>query len=279
MVYNLLLYPQTFLGLEEVEKIIKLVEKLLVLDLSITKENWFRFIKDHQNLQQKVQFLSFKPDLGIDLEELKKEVSSLEEWGYNFRNLENLKYFSQFKEVLEESLKEIFYSIKGDKVLEEEKVRIKSSIINLFLAEKLDVSMYEIKKELEKLEWQYHQVFKEKVIGEDFSFKPIEDLNYLISTSLSFPEKLPNLKQRIKAWQAIGPYIDFGSHLAFNGLVINSSELLELWQEKHEHLVKNEFEDGIKLYEFKTKVDDLLGFSVSLEHNSSTSWVMYLLDR
>ncbi|HBT03417.1 MAG TPA: hypothetical protein DEA54_01215 [Thermodesulfobacterium commune] len=274
MGYQVLLYPQTFLGRKHLEKIIGLIEKLLVLDLGTTQENWLKFYHEKTDLKEKVVFLGFKPDLEIDLEEVKKEVKSLEEWGYNFRTPENLRYFSQFKDVFENSLEDLLSAIKGGQRLKEDKFIIKSQIITLILAEKLDVSNYEIRVDLESLELKYQEVFKEKIVGEDFSFKPLEELNRLISSSVELQESLPNLEQRIKAWQTLGPYIDFSHASGLDGLIITSSELLESWQEKHTYSVKDE--GKFQVYEFKTKIEDLLGFSIPLNADQKSSFVIYL---
>ncbi|WP_022855514.1 hypothetical protein [Thermodesulfobacterium thermophilum] len=274
MGYQVLLYPQTFLGVEQVEKVITLIERLLVLDLGTTKENWLKFYHEKTDLKEKVVFLGFKPDLEIDLEEVKKEVAHLEEWGANFRTPENLRYFSQFRDVFENFLEDLLYAIKGVKTLQEDKFMVKSQIITLMLAEKLDVSTYEIKVDLESLELKYQEVFKEKIVGEDFSFKPLEELNRLVLSSIEVQESLLNLEQRIKAWQTLGPYIDFNHASGLDGLIITSSELLESWQEKHTYSVKDE--GKFQVYEFKTKIEDLLGFSIPLNADQKSSFVIYL---
>ncbi|WP_028841638.1 hypothetical protein [Thermodesulfobacterium hveragerdense] len=274
MGYQVLLYPQTFLGIEQVEKVIALTERLLVLDLGTTKENWLKFHQEKTDLKEKVVFLGFNPDIGIDLEEVKKEVASLEEWGANFRTPENLRYFSQFRDVFENSLEDLLSAIKGVKTLKEDNVMIKSQIISLILAEKLDVFTYEIKKDLESLELKYQEVFKEKIVGEDFSFRPLEELNRLVSSSIEAQESLPNLERRIKAWQTLGSYIDFSHASGLDGLIITSSDLLESWQEKYTYSVKDEGE--LKVYEFKITIADLLGFPTSLTTNQKSSFVVYL---
>ena len=102
---KLLLYPQSFLSPEKAIKVLPLVSKIVFLKLSKTEELMENIYKDLPiSWKEKIIFLEFKKEIKVDWNQLNREVDIIEEWGLNFRTPEILKYFSQFKETLEDSL-------------------------------------------------------------------------------------------------------------------------------------------------------------------------------
>lgn len=115
-------------------------------------------------MEERINFLEFREDIKIDWNEISKEIDVIEEWGLNFRTPENLKYFSQFKEILEESLESIFPLNNPEKNKNKfyKELEIKRALIILSLAESLDFKMYEVEKSLKEMEEKYNQMFEEK---------------------------------------------------------------------------------------------------------------------
>jgi len=275
---KLLLYPQSLIFPEKAIKVFFLISNLVVLKLpktlNITKEIYQDSVLPWQ---EKIIFLELKDEVKINWDQIDKEVDLIEEWGFNFRTPENLKYFSQFKETLEESLEGLFPSFnekeKEEKSKEEFKVR--RALILLSLAEKLDFRLYEVEKSLKEMEKKYNQFFEEKIIGEDETFERIFHIENPLGGYLS--KELPNLKLRVSAWKIIGKYLNWESVHPLNNLLITEKELLEDWKDRFSFEKKRE-EDKAEFYSFKASIFDLIGISIinSLKTYSSETGVLFL---
>lgn len=260
----LLLYPQTFLDPKKGKKIFSYIKTLAVLKLPETEENWEFFYKDLTEWREVVKFLEFKSDLKQEFDQILKEVKVIEEWGYNFRTAENLRYFSQFKELVEESLIKIIGEIKRKENREKRYLELKQALITLVLAEKLDLRTYEIEKELGDFERRYQETFKEKVIGEDFSFRPLEEIIRLAHEPVFLFKELSGLKTRKRAWRILGDLIEFSAVEKMEGLLITSEELFEEWRESYKGIFEGMKDNDIKILKIEISLEQLLGFSKSL---------------
>jgi hypothetical protein len=256
---KLLLYPQSFLSPEKVVKVLPLVSKIVFLKLSKTEELIENIYKDLPiSWKEKITFLEFKKEIKIDWNLLNREVDVIEEWGLNFRTPETLKYFSQFKETLEDSLESIYPSFnKKEKKNTEKEFEIKRALILLCLAEKLDFRLYEVEKSLKEMENRYNQVFEEKIIGEDETFERILDLKEPL-TSYLFEEELPNLNLRIFAWKLIGNHLDWESLYPLSNLLITEEKLLENWREKFTFEKEKFLNEEMEFYKFKASLSEIL---------------------
>jgi hypothetical protein len=256
---KLLLYPQSFLSPEKVVKVLPLVSKIVFLKLSKTEELIENIYKDLPiSWKEKITFLEFKKEIKIDWNLLNREVDVIEEWGLNFRTPETLKYFSQFKETLEDSLESIYPSFnKKEEKNTEKEFEIKRALILLCLAEKLDFRLYEVEKSLKEMENRYHQVFEEKIIGEDETFERILDLKEPL-TSYLFEEELPNLNLRIFAWKLIGNHLDWESLYPLSNLLITEEKLLENWREKFTFEKEKFLNEEMEFYKFKASLSEIL---------------------
>jgi hypothetical protein len=256
---KLLLYPQSFLSPEKVVKVLPLVSKIVFLKLSKTEELIENIYKDLPiSWKEKITFLEFKKEIKIDWNLLNREVDVIEEWGLNFRTPETLKYFSQFKETLEDSLESIYPSFnKKEEKNTEKEFEIKRALILLCLAEKLDFRLYEVEKSLKEMENRYHQVFEEKIIGEDETFERILDLKEPL-TSYLFEEELPNLNLRIFAWKLIGKHLDWESLYPLSSLLITEEKLLENWKEKFTFEKEKFLNEEMEFYKFKASLSEIL---------------------
>ncbi len=258
---KLLLYPQNLLFPEKAEKIFSYISQIVILKLPKTSEILESIYKERfPHWKEKIEFLEFRDEHGLDWNQIAREVDSIEEWGLNFRTPENLKYFSQFRETLEESLEGLFPTLnKKEKKEAEEKIRIRKSIVLLSLAEKLDFRLYEIKKSLREVEEKYNQVFEEKIIGEDETFKRIINIKDPLTEYVS--EELPNLKLRISAWKIIAKHLNWSSVHPLNGLLITEKELLENWKEDFPFKKIVSKEEKIEVYKFRASISALFGIS------------------
>jgi len=256
---KLLLYPQSFLSPEKVVKVLPLVSKIVFLKLSKTEELIENIYKDLPiSWKEKITFLEFKKEIKIDWNLLNREVDVIEEWGLNFRTPETLKYFSQFKETLEDSLESIYPSFnKKEEKNTEKEFEIKRALILLCLAEKLDFRLYEVEKSLKEMENRYNQVFEEKIIGEDETFEKILDIKEPL-TSYLFEEELPNLNLRIFAWKLIGNYLDWESLYPLSNLLITEEKLLENWREKFTFEKEKFLNEEMEFYKFKASLSEIL---------------------
>jgi hypothetical protein len=256
---KLLLYPQSFLSPEKVVKVLPLVSKIVFLKLSKTEELIENIYKDLPiSWKEKITFLEFKKEIKIDWNLLNREVDVIEEWGLNFRTPETLKYFSQFKETLEDSLESIYPSFnKKEEKNTEKEFEIKRALILLCLAEKLDFRLYEVEKSLKEMENRYNQVFEEKIIGEDETFERILDLKEPL-TSYLFEEELPNLNLRIFAWKLIGKHLDWESLYPLSSLLITEEKLLENWKEKFTFEKEKFLNEEMEFYKFKASLSEIL---------------------
>lgn len=273
---NLLLYLQTFLDYEKGEKVLSYLKSLYVLKLLETEKNWENFYQQLDDWKKKVKFLEIKQEVKSIFSSLEREVQIIEEWGYNFRTPENLRYFSKFKDLVEESITKIVGKIKETKETKDEKregLEIKQALITLVLAEKLDVKICEIQRELKNIEKIYQQTFKEKIIGEDFSFKPLEEVTKIAVESVIISEDLPGLKARENAWKMLSNIIDFNPIENLDGILITSKELFEEWKDRYEKDIEIEknITANLKILEVKIPLSKLLGFSLtsSLDRNKS----------
>jgi len=255
---KLLLYPQSFLSPEKVVKVFPLVSKIVFLKLSKTEDLIENIYKDLPiSWKEKVTFLEFKKEIKIDWNQLSKEVDVIEEWGLNFRTPETLKYFSQFKETLEDSLENIYPSFNKKEEKTKEETEIKRALILLCLAEKLDYRLYEIEKSLKEMENRYNQIFEEKIIGEDETFEKILDIKEPLTNYL-FEEELPNLNLRIFAWKLIGKYLDWESLYPLKDLLITEKKLLEDWKEKFIFEKEKFLNEEMEFYKFKASLSEIL---------------------
>jgi hypothetical protein len=256
---KLLLYPQSFLSPEKVVKVLPLVSKIVFLKLSKTEELIENIYKDLPiSWKEKITFLEFKNEIKVDWNQLNREVDVIEEWGLNFRTPETLKYFSQFKETLEDSLESIYPSFnKKEEKNTEKEFEIKRALILLCLAEKLDFRLYEVEKSLKEMENRYNQVFEEKIIGEDETFERILDLKEPL-TSYLFEEELPNLNLRIFAWKLIGNHLDWESLYPLSNLLITEEKLLENWREKFTFEKEKFLNEEMEFYKFKASLSEIL---------------------
>ncbi len=259
---KLLLYPQNLLFPEKAEKIFSF-SKIVVLKLSKTSGILESIYKGNLPFwKEKVEFLEFRDDVRLDWDQIAREVDSIEEWGLNFRTPENLKYFSQFKETLEDSLEGLFPGLNRKKRKKaEEEFKLKKSLILLSLAEKLDFRLYEIKKSLREVEEKYNQVFEEKIIGEDETFERIIDVKDPLAEYIS--EELSNLRLRISAWKIIGKYLNWQLVSPLNNLLITEREILEDWKEDFSFEKIASKDSKIEVYKFKASIFTLLGISES----------------
>jgi len=255
---KLLLYPQSFLSPEKVVKVFPLVSKIVFLKLSKTEDLIENIYKDLPiSWKEKITFLEFKKEIKIDWNQLSREVDIIEEWGLNFRTPETLKYFSQFKETLEDSLENIYPSFNKKEEKTKEETEIKRALILLCLAEKLDYRLYEIEKSLKEMENRYNQIFEEKIIGEDETFEKILDIKEPLTNYL-FEEELPNLNLRIFAWKLIGKYLDWESLYPLNDLLITEKKLLEDWKEKFIFEKEKFLNEEMEFYKFKASLSEIL---------------------
>ena len=266
---ELLLYPQTFLAPEKIVKIFSIISKIIIIKLPKTfniLENIYKELT--VPWKEKINFLEFREDIKIDWNEISKETDIIEEWGLNFRTPENLKYFSQFKEILEESLEGIFplNNLEKNKNKFYKELEIKRALIILSLAESLDFKMYEVEKSLKEMEEKYNQMFEEKIIGEDFTFEKILKIEEPIISSSE--EVLPNLSLRISAWKIIGKYLNWDSIPSLNNLLITEKELLDEWKEKFTFEKIDLQSKEIEFYKFKASLFEILG----IFENSSTKF-------
>ncbi len=277
---RLLLYPQNLFFPEKAEKIFSLVSKIAVLKLSKTYNIMEDVYKDSPlSWKEKVTFLELKEEVKVNWDQIEKEVDTIEEWGLNFRTPENLKYFSQFKETLEESLEGLFPNLrkKEEREKTEEESKIRKALILLSLAEKLDFRLYELERSLKEMEKKYNQIFEEKIIGEDKTFEKILDIKEPLSSYLS-EEGLPNLNLRIFAWKIIGKYLDWDLVAPLEGLLITEKELLEEWKEKFPFEDKNLKIEKLEVYNFKVPFFEILEVSETppLKSYPSETKVLFL---
>ncbi|GEM_PF-768932 len=257
---KILLYPQSFLSPEKAIKVFPLISKMVFLKLSKTKELMENIYKDLLiSWKEKIIFLEFKKEIKVDWNQLNREVDVIEEWGLNFRTPETLKYFSQFKETLEDSLESIYPSFnkkeKEEKIKEEFEIR--RALILLCLAEQLDFRLYEVEKSLKEIESKYNQIFEEKIIGEDETFERILDIKEPLASYL-FEEELPNLDLRVFAWKLIGKHLDWESLYPLNSLLITEEKLLENWKEKFTFEKEKSLNGKIEFYKFKASLSEIL---------------------
>ena len=259
---ELLLYPQTFLAPEKIVKIFPIISKIIIIKLPKTfniLENIYKELT--VPWKEKINFLEFRENIRIDWNEISREIYVIEEWGLNFRTPENLKYFSQFKEILEESLEGIFPLNNSEKNRNKfyKELEIKRALIILSLAESLDFKMYEVEKSLKEMEEKYSQMFEEKIIGEDFTFEKILKIEEPIISSSE--EVLPNLSLRISAWKIIGKYLNWDSIPSLNNLLITEKELLDEWKEKFTFEKIDLQSKDIEFYKFKASLFKILEIS------------------
>ncbi len=269
-----LLYPQTFLLPDFGKIILPYLSSIIVFQLPSTSEIWEKFYNNFPiSWQEKLKFLTLKKDLSIDWEQLKKERKTLEEWGLNFRTPENLKYFSQFKEVLEESLETLLPTIKGVKNTSKQEVEIKKALITLLLAEDLDTKLYEVYISLKEIDQKYNEIFKEKIIGEDLTFQKILDIYYPVSEPYIFFKNLSGLFSRINAWKTVGKYLEWGIYPNLSNLVITDIELLERWKDKFEFKEEN-ISKEIKFYKFKASLFQILEIPLNTSKSQETGVIL-----
>ncbi len=277
---ELLLYPQTFLFPDKAKLILSQVSKLILLKLPKTREILEKVYKDLDfPWKEKIFFLEFKSDLSIDWDRILKEVISIEEWGLNFRTPENLKYFSHFREVVEDTLEEIFPTLKEKKRYVEQ-VEIRRALIVLILAERLDYSLYELDKSLKDIEQQLDQIFEEKIIGEDYTFEKSLETEFEEILKISFSqEELPNLSLRISSWKILGKYINWNEWKSLNSLLITEKDIIEDWKEKFSFEKEKTPIENFEIYNFKNSIFDLLGFSEKNSLNISSETRVILLNK
>jgi len=276
---ELLLYPQTFLAPEKIVKIFPIISKIIIIKLPKTfniLENIYKELT--VPWKEKINFLEFRENIRIDWDEISREIDVIEEWGLNFRTPENLKYFSQFKEILEESLEGIFPLNNSEKNRNKfyKELEIKRALIILSLAESLDFKIYEVEKSLKEMEEKYSQMFEEKIIGEDFTFEKILKIEEPIISSSE--EVLPNLSLRISAWKIIGKYLNWDSIPSLNNLLITEKELLDEWKEKFTFEKIDLQSKDIEFYKFKASLFKILEISEdsSTKFSSPETGIVFL---
>ena len=276
---ELLLYPQTFLAPEKIVKIFPIISKIVIIKLPKTfniLENIYKELT--VPWKEKINFLEFRENIRIDWNEISREIDVIEEWGLNFRTPENLKYFSQFKEILEESLEGIFplNNLEKNRNKFYKELEIKRALIILSLAESLDFKIYEVEKSLKEMEEKYSQMFEEKIIGEDFTFEKILKIEEPIISSSE--EVLPNLNLRIFAWKIIGKYLNWDSIPSLNNLLITEKELLDEWKEKFTFEKIDLQSKDIEFYKFKASLFKILEISEdsSTKFSSPETGIVFL---
>jgi len=276
---ELLLYPQTFLAPEKIVKIFPIISKIIIIKLPKTLNILENIYKELTiPWKEKINFLEFQENIRINWNEISREIDVIEEWGLNFRTPENLKYFSQFKEILEESLEGIFPLNNSEKNRNKfyKELEIKRALIILSLAESLDFKMYEVEKSLKEMEEKYSQMFEEKIIGEDFTFEKILKIEEPIISSSE--EVLPNLSLRISAWKIIGKYLNWDSIPSLNNLLITEKELLDEWKEKFTFEKIDLQSKDIEFYKFKASLFKILEISEdsSTKFSSPETGIVFL---
>ena len=276
---ELLLYPQTFLAPEKIVKIFPIISKIIIIKLPKTfniLENIYKELT--VPWKEKINFLEFRENIKIDWNEISREIDVIEEWRLNFRTPENLKYFSQFKEILEESLEGIFplNNLEKNRNKFYKELEIKRALIILSLAESLDFKIYEVEKSLKEMEEKYSQMFEEKIIGEDFTFEKILKIEEPIISSSE--EVLPNLNFRIFAWKIIGKYLNWDSIPSLNNLLITEKELLDEWKEKFTFEKIDLQSKDIEFYKFKASLFKILEISEdsSTKFSSPETGIVFL---
>jgi len=276
---ELLLYPQTFLAPEKIVKIFPIISKIIIIKLPKTLNILENIYKELTvPWKEKINFLEFQENIRINWNEISREIDVIEEWGLNFRTPENLKYFSQFKEILEESLEGIFPLNNSEKNRNKfyKELEIKRALIILSLAESLDFKIYEVEKSLKEMEEKYSQMFEEKIIGEDFTFEKILKIEEPIISSSE--EVLPNLSLRISAWKIIGKYLNWDSIPSLNNLLITEKELLDEWKEKFTFEKIDLQSKDIEFYKFKASLFKILEISEdsSTKFSSPETGIVFL---
>ncbi len=255
---KVLLYPQTFLFPHLFEKVYDFLDFITILGLPSTLKIWETLYVDFDlPWKEKLRILSLKDDVILDWEELQKDKESLKEWGLNFRTPENLRYFSQFKEVLEDSLESLLPNIKVVKKVSKEEAEIKRALITLLLAEDLDMRSYELYLSLKSFNEKYEKILNEKIIGEDLTFQRIfERYSPTVEPYLSF-ESLSGLNSRVNAWNTITKYLKWEDFSELKEILITEKELLENWMDKFE-FKEERCSEEVGLFRFKASMGELL---------------------
>ncbi|NPA39984.1 MAG: hypothetical protein GXO57_06045 [Thermodesulfobacteria bacterium] len=256
-----LLFPQTLLFPEYEKSLEKISSSIVVLNLIYTESRWKALFSE--NLLKRVKFLNLfkllEKSFPVDVEELKKELELVKNWGTSFRDPENLRYFSQFKDTLREVLESLTPSISLK--VKPKVENIKPFLIALCLAEDFDFEASEVYLSVKNLKDRYQEVFKDKVIGEDLVFSPEEVPKGFLETDLSKVYafdffQVYGLNTRVSAWKKLFPKIE----LPFDklGLLITDEALLENWEEE---LELKEEETYFKLFKATNNLGSVLGFS------------------
>ncbi len=269
-----LLYPQTFLFPDVGRIVLPYLSSIIILELSSTFETWKNFYNNSTtSWREKLKFLTLKKEFSIDWKELEREKETLKEWGLNFRTPENLKYFSQFKEILEESLETLLPNIKGVKTISKQEIEIKRALITLLLAEDLDARLYELYLSLKEIDEKYNEILKEKIIGEDFTFQKILDIYYPVSEPYISFKNLSGLFSRINAWKTVGKYLEWEICPDLSNLLITDIELLESWKDNFEFKEEN-ISKEIKFYKFKASLFQILEIPLNTSNSQETGVIL-----
>ncbi len=205
----------------------------------------------------KIKFLSPDIENVINPELFLKEVSSLQKWAENFRNPEDLEYFSSFlanfKDYFEENFSYLSKVILNKVEEQEPEFYVKKALTILYFAHIFDSLFEEVLIYLEKLKKKFNQIFKEKVIGKEETFSSFEE--EILKQARLFSEKalvyseLPFGRERVWAFKQIFPYLNIEAyHLSslllpdsslFDVLQVENVEKLEVLNPKLESYVVN----------------------------------------
>jgi len=234
---SIILFPETLLLVFKAESLINsnILEnnKLLVLSLLNTEYRWRELF--NEDVISKVSFFQVYPKLGLDPGEVSQHLANIKAWGITLRDPESLKYFSQFKETLKEVFEDLIPEIKlVEKEDRNKKAEIFQAVLTLELAEELDQEVSGIWKSLKNIDQKYKSVFKNRIIGEDYTF---EEFEAPFKVDISVHTGLEGIPARISAWKTIAPILfkDFSEKLQ---VLITEEEILELWENPKEELAK-----------------------------------------
>jgi len=252
---SVLLYPQTLLLPEIAEELKNYFKKLIILKLPTTEEHISQFFSNFE-------FFEFLEIRGIDEkfeQEIKKEITNIETWGLFFRTPETLKYFAQYKEVLQDSLEQIIPYLKKAEVQKEgtlkKQIDFKQALLILCLAESLDSKLLDVKTGLKKIEKKYQEVIKEKIIGEELG-KFSEIQNVMESSEDRF--QLLNLPLRISAWKKLFSYLNPQELKENSQVLITERTLLQDWIEDFEIIKEEKLSDFLRVFFLKASIPQLL---------------------
>ncbi|NPA40127.1 MAG: hypothetical protein GXO57_06775 [Thermodesulfobacteria bacterium] len=254
-----LLYPRTFVFNPRLEEILtQNFQRLFVVNLLSTQKRWKEFYSEE--VFDRLVFIDLISKLGIDQKELISQLENVKYWGISFRDPENLKYFSQFKNSLRDSMEELGLIFKNEEEKEEKDVSTFRAVLTLCLAEELDYELANIQKSLEVIDKRYKEVFEEKIIGEDPGYEKLIPSTLDFSTGFFDFYQTYNLEARINSWNVLASELP----TEINALFFMEEELLDEWEENFDLQVAEEFSWG-KIYQINSSKSFKLGGSLEVK--------------